>query len=96
LQIEYAIKTGEFLLKAKEQVPHGGWENWFKSEVELPFSSLTQTKSYMRLARDKELVYVISNDDSAFNLDDEWTILSHRVLNPGMMWPGYNRIPIRL
>jgi hypothetical protein len=51
-------------------VPHGGWENWFKSEVELPFSSLTQTKSYMRLARDKELVYVISSDDSAFNLNN--------------------------
>jgi hypothetical protein len=51
-------------------VPHGGWENWVKSEFGIRFSDPRQAQKYMRLARDKELVYVISSDDSAFNLNN--------------------------
>ena len=69
--IIYAIKTGEYLLKAKSKVPHGEWRNWLQnSSSGLLFSSDIQARKYMKLAKNPELAHVVGSEDSSFNLDD--------------------------
>ena len=63
----YAIKTGEFLLKAKAKVPHGEWVNYVeKGNSELPFSTHVQAKKYMKLAKNNQLAHIVNDTDSSF------------------------------
>ena len=69
--IEYAIKTGEFLLKAKEKVPHGQWGDWLQSNASgTVFSTQDHASKYMRLAKNKELVSVVDSGNPVFNLTE--------------------------
>ena len=45
--VTHAIRAGELLIQAKDEIQHGEFGNWCKS---LPFSEST-TRGYMRLAR---------------------------------------------
>jgi len=69
--IIYAIKTGEFLLKAKAKIPHGEWKNYLQnSSSGLLFSSDIQARKYMKLAKNPELAHIVKSEDSSFNLDE--------------------------
>ncbi len=46
--IEHAIRTGELLLEAKAQLPHGEWGSWLEANCEISERSASR---YMRLAR---------------------------------------------
>jgi hypothetical protein len=48
-----AIKAGAALIEAKALVPHGGWLDWLKANVEM---SERTAQVYMRLAKRKEVV----------------------------------------
>ena len=60
-----AIKTGEYLLKAKEKVPHGEWENWLESTTSgVVFSGAAeQARRYMKLAKNKHLAFIVNDLD---------------------------------
>ena len=59
--MKYSIDVGNYLIEAKEEVPHGEWENWVKTTVQLSFSSSSQAKSYMRLAKDSNLALLVND-----------------------------------
>jgi len=59
--MKYSIDVGNYLIEAKEEVPHGEWENWVKTTVQLSFSSPSQAKSYMRLAKDSNLALLVND-----------------------------------
>lgn len=64
------ISLGEKLSKAKEKVPHGGWEKWVNLKFNLRFGSAQATK-YMKVAAQKELVLAIVNrSDEPIYLDN--------------------------
>jgi len=49
--LEHYRRAGKMLIEAKEQVAHGSWSRWLKSNFEL---SQNQALRYMRLARIRE------------------------------------------
>lgn len=51
MSVESAIKAGEFLTEAKDQLKHGQWLPWLRDHCDLPDRT---ARLYMRLARHKE------------------------------------------
>lgn len=53
--VMHAIKSGEALIAAKQQIGHGGWYTWL--EKNFTDRNVNTPQLYMRLARNKELIY---------------------------------------
>ena len=70
----FAIKAGEFLIKAKEKVPHGQWKIWLQDNsgktLDARFSSTSMASRYANLAKNKELALIINDNEVSFNLKD--------------------------
>lgn len=51
--IEHAIRCGELLAEAKQQLPHGAFLQWLREHCEV---KERQAQNYMRVARNRELI----------------------------------------
>jgi phage N-6-adenine-methyltransferase len=63
----YYIKIGEELIKIKEKVPHGQWENALAElsnvSPEWTFASRKQSAKYMKVAREKHLALEVFGEE---------------------------------
>lgn len=55
--LSHAIRAGELLIEAKEIVPFGQWDKWLAERCATEWNlSLEWARSYMRIARNRELI----------------------------------------
>jgi len=57
--MKYSIDVGNYLIEAKEEVPHGEWIYWYKSSLGMNFSGKTQVSKYIKLAKDSNIALLV-------------------------------------